>query len=29
MKNLNILIVEDGQSQRQMLRDFLDRRDTA
>ncbi|HCU35621.1 MAG TPA: two-component system response regulator, partial [Armatimonadetes bacterium] len=23
MKNLNILIVEDGQSQRQMLRDFL------
>ncbi|NPU86011.1 MAG: sigma-54-dependent Fis family transcriptional regulator [Syntrophaceae bacterium] len=25
MKNLNILIVEDGQSQRQMLRDFLDR----
>ncbi|MGV8079066.1 MAG: sigma-54-dependent transcriptional regulator [Syntrophales bacterium] len=25
MKNLNILIVEDGQSQRQMLRDFLTR----
>ncbi len=25
MKNLNILIVEDGQSQRQMLRDFLSR----
>jgi len=25
MKNLNILIVEDGQSQRKMLRDFLSR----
>jgi CheY-like chemotaxis protein len=23
MKNLNILVVEDGQSQREMLRDFL------